>query len=478
MKPNAMAPRPDAMQRALLDAPTAQSAKRTDARAPTWLERRWSVVGHGLRAAAVCALLAAIALHPAFISRYISVDGRLEEGSRELLYVLEGLAALVGVTLLILAKAGRQHSLLKEKIALGVAFSLTSVLGCILIMEGGLRLVHGFGRPLQASRHYFFAYDPVLGWRHRPEAVATFKNARVAINSAGLRDDELRPAGNDIRSRILFLGDSQVFGDGVSHEETFVERLQSERPDIDAINAGVIGYGTDQQLLYYERDRALLSPKVTIVGINAYDLRDNISTRVRSGYQKPVFEIRGDALTLTNVPVDPGTIVDRAQRWLNGSSHLYASAAQLVRRPGARVTDEDRGESRAEPLLSAQTVFPPPRQISGALEVTRLILARLAADARDSGGRFAVMFLPYAMDLGEDPEYRQQAGRFVAALETWGKQEGYPVLDLRDTLRSAASRDLFLDAMHFNADGHQLVARATGAWLTAAGLVPALTETR
>ncbi len=466
------------MRLAHRSAETAQGASRAEARAVTWLERRWSVVRNALRAASACAFLAAITLHPAFISRYISSDGHLEEGSRQLLYALEGMALLGGMLLLVLAKASRQHTPLKETIAFGVALSLASVLGCIIILEGGLRLVHTFGRPLQASRHYFFSHDPVLGWRHHPNSVATFKDARVAINSAGLRDDELRSAGTDSRLRILFLGDSQVFGDGVSHEDTFVERLESERTDIEAINAGVIGYGTDQQLLYYERDGVMLSPKVTIVGINAYDLRDNVSTRVRSGYRKPVFEIRGDALALTNSPVDPGSIVERAQRWLNSSSHLYASAARLVRRPGVRTIDEDRAESNVEPRLSAQTVFPPPRQMPEALEVTRRILARLAADARESGGRFAVMFLPYAMDLGEDVEYQQQAGRLVEALQTWGEREGYPVLDLRDILRSAASKDLFLDAMHFNADGHRLVARATDDWLIGAGLMPALTEAR
>src|SRR5688572_18958461 len=114
MKPNAMADRSDTIGLPHLNAATAQGARRADARALTWLERRWSVVRNALRAASVCAFLAAITLHPAFISRYISSDGQLEEGSRQLLYALEGIALLGGMVLLVLAEASRRHTPLKE----------------------------------------------------------------------------------------------------------------------------------------------------------------------------------------------------------------------------------------------------------------------------------------------------------------------------------------------------------------------------
>jgi len=438
----------------------------------TWLKHYWGALIHGLRAASALAFLAVIALHPAFVSRYMTTDGHLEEGSRRLLSVLEGTAVLSGVGLLLLAKAGRQYTNFKARIALGMAFSLASVLACTLLAEAGLRIVHAVGRPMQAQRHYFFSHDSMLGWQHRPRSLATFKNVRVSINSVGLRDDELRGAGAHRTFRILFLGDSQVFGDGVAHEDTFVEILQAELSQIEAINAGVIGYGTDQQLLYYERGGAKLNPDLTIVGINAYDLRDNISTRVRSGYQKPVFDVRASDLTLTGVPVDPGSIIDRVQRGLNGSSHLYATVARLARGSGERTRDGDGPDSTDAARPSARTVFPPAEDMSRALEVTRLILARFAVDSAQTGKRLAVMFLPYEMDLVEDQEYREQSDRLVKALREWGGRENYPVLDLRDILRAAPSRDLFLDTMHFSAAGHRIVARATREWLIASGLVP------
>ncbi len=457
-----------------------QSLDRTlsDRTTATWLERHWSVVRYGLGAFALAAFLAAIALHPAMISKYVSSDGQLEDASRDLLYGLEVVAVLAGVAGLAAAAAGRRHTVAKERIVIGVVLAGGSLIAGVVLMEAGLRLIHGIGRPLQASRHYFFSHDSLLGWRHRPGSVATFKNQRVAINSAGLRDDEIAPADQDNRFRILFLGDSQVFGDGVAREETFVELLQSKLPHVDPINGAVIGYGSDQQLLYFEREGAAVRPNLTVVGLNAYDLRDNISRRVRSGYQKPLFEVRANALTLTNVPVDAGSVIDRAQSWLNSSSHLYATASRLARGPNERATDEERGESAGATDPSAQTVFPPSTQMPRALEVTRLILKRLAGDTRKSGGTFAVMFLPYRMDLGDDPEYQAQASRVVDALQSWGASEGYSVLDLRTALRTASSGKAFLDAMHFSPEGHHVVARAARDWLIGSGLVPASTETK
>jgi hypothetical protein len=451
------------------------AAGSSDVALPTgsWLQRRWIVAVYALRVLAVCAFIAAVALHPMVISRYVSSDGQLEEASRHLLYGLEALALVVGLAFLILAATSRKHTIVKERLVIGAAFALISIFACAAVMEGGLRVVHAMGRPLEASRHYFFSHDSLLGWRHRPGSVATFKNQRVSINAAGLRDDELAPEGTSNTFRILFLGDSQVFGDGVSHESTFVERLQRELPHVDAINGAVIGYGTDQQLLYFEREGAALRPGLTIVGLNAYDLRDNISKRVRSGYQKPVFDIRQGELALTNVPIDPGSVVDRAQSWLNNSSHLYATAARLTRGPADRGGEEDE---RTEPGTgrdpSAHTVFPPPGQIARALDVTRLMLKRLASDARTAGGRFAVMFLPYRMDFGGDTEYQAQADRVVVALKSWAASDGYPVLDLRDPLRTGAKTGAFLDAMHFSPEGHRVAAGAARDWLIASGLVP------
>lgn len=433
----------------------------------TWLAGRWGAVVSMLNVAACCALIAAIVFHPSLIGRLTS-DGSVATRWHAFLYGLEAFAAVAAFALFALARAAQRHSPLKERLLLGVAFCAASLVAGTLLMEGGLRLIHTFGRPIEASRHYFFSGDPVLGWRHRPGSVAMFKGTRVEINSVGLRDDEPGSAGRP----LLFLGDSQVFGDGVGHRDTFVELLESQIADIEAINGGVIGYGTDQQLLYYQRSGLRLHPKITIVGMNAYDLQDNISSSVRSGYQKPLFTLRGDALALTNVPVDLGSPIERTQRWLNSSSHLYATAVRIAREPRVRAAEDDGGaQPRGVADPTAATVFPAAKDMPRALEVTRLILNRLANDARSAGGAFGVVFLPYRMDLGADDEYRSQAASVVDALRSWGETAGYPVLDLRPAFAANEPRGYFLDAMHFSPTGHQVAARAIAEWLVRTGVI-------
>ena len=59
--------------------------------------------------------------------------------------------------------------------------------------------------------------DPELGWRYVPGSVV----AGATINERGMRGPflpEAKPAGH---TRLLFIGDSTVFGLGLSLEESF-----------------------------------------------------------------------------------------------------------------------------------------------------------------------------------------------------------------------------------------------------------------
>jgi hypothetical protein len=398
---------------------------------------------------ATIAIGVAILLASGASDSWLSDDGRLEASSRRLLTILQMALAGAGLGLFALGRAFRRHSARKERLVIGTVFAAAACIVSIALCEVGLRATSSI-RPLRAERHFFFLHDAVLGWKHRPGAVARFKDAVVRINSRGLRDDEVAGAPPRTELRLLFLGDSQVFGDGVEAEETFVQGLEQGFRGVDAINAGVIGYGTDQQLLYYEREGAALHAKLIAVGLNAYDLRDNISTRVRSGYLKPRFELTDGTLSLANVPVSQGSIVDRVQRWLRSQSHLYTFLTA-----GSRAS-ANRGEGPAP--SRANDIYPSDAQMDGALAVTRELLRRLAADVRKHGGQLVVIFLPYQMDFSADADYTAQSDRLVRILEQTGAESNFLTWDLRPHLRPDAN--LYLDTMHFNAEGHRQVAAA------------------
>jgi hypothetical protein len=427
-----------------------------------FLERRWSIVRGGVWSAAVAAVALAVVLHPSFAERWLSSDGELSPASTRMLITIQltlvaaaGLLALVG-------RRFRRYTTANQYLVLGVVFAIGSVIGTVLLCEASLRATAGV-RPLRADRHFFFVHDDLLGWRHRPGAIAMFKDAIVRINADGLRDDEIAAKRADGEWRVLFLGDSQVFGDGVASEDTFVQRLEAEDGRLQAINAGVIGYGTDQQLLYYEKNGTRYDADITLVGLNAYDLRDNISSRVRSGYIKPRFTLADGRLELVNVPISKGSLLDRSQRMLTTQSDLYTLIDQTLLRRGPAADEGGRGQAAAE-------VFPPENEMNAALDITAAVLARLAANVRARGGKLVVAFLPYEMDFAGDRRYKGLVNRVVERVESTGHREGFLVFDLRSHLGSG--RALYLDRMHFNPEGHRRVADALKALLFQNRLFP------
>jgi hypothetical protein len=114
----------------------------------------------------------------------------------------------------------------------------------------------------------YLAPDPELGWTVRPLGEspdglyhATAEGARAA---PGRTYGERPPPG---RLRVVTVGDSFTHGDGVAVGDTWQTRLEQRRADLEVINLGVGGYGTDQAYLRWLRDGARLSPHVAVLGI-------------------------------------------------------------------------------------------------------------------------------------------------------------------------------------------------------------------
>src|SRR5258705_3086210 len=112
-------------------------------------------------------------------------------------------------------------------------------------------------------------YDPELGWRLAPSRETVFKVAhftvRVSHNADGLRDRPYPREREPGRRRVLVLGDSFVWCWGVEQERCFTERLEAALGDTDVINAGVPGYSTAQELLFYEREGRRYRPDLVLL---------------------------------------------------------------------------------------------------------------------------------------------------------------------------------------------------------------------
>jgi lysophospholipase L1-like esterase len=140
----------------------------------------------------------------------------------------------------------------------------------------------------EPGRALLFRHDAELGWAPIPNASATFTGTRtVAVrnNSLGLRDVE--PAGAH-KPTVLFLGDSFVWGYDVEAHERFTDLLRRELPAARMVNAGVPGYGTDQEYLMLARIWDAVRPDVVVLMFcTGNDRADNSANMRNGGYYKP-----------------------------------------------------------------------------------------------------------------------------------------------------------------------------------------------
>lgn len=171
--------------------------------------------------------------------------------------------------------------------ALGLLCFLVVVLGAVELL---LRVTHFGSTPVSDGTYGPYRFDPELGWMAAPNAggVQPSTNRTVALqhNRLGIRERELDEIPPD---RILFLGDSFTWGFDAEVDERFTNLLQKELPQYGMVNAGVAGYGTDQQFLLMQRLWDKVKPKAVVVTFCVNNDRDDNSSNIRYHQFKPYF---------------------------------------------------------------------------------------------------------------------------------------------------------------------------------------------
>lgn len=169
----------------------------------------------------------------------------------------------------------------------------TALLLCVLVLtpfaaEVALRVyaVHA-GKPA-----LLFRSDAQTGWRNGPNLVTTLINA--AGEEWSIETDEngqrLIPQDADAKRRVLILGDSLSFGEGIGIKDRFDVRMLPSLPATRVINTGTMGYGTDQEYAAFQNWKQLLKPGDTVlILLNESDYFD-VSRRRFVGRAKPYVE--------------------------------------------------------------------------------------------------------------------------------------------------------------------------------------------
>jgi len=136
----------------------------------------------------------------------------------------------------------------------------------IILIIDRLLLLH-FGVPL-------WEWDEKLHYKHRKNVIrywSSYNNKPIIINEYGQHDDSYPLKKGEKELRILNLGDSITMGHGVTKDETYSKYLEIILSDllknyqtIQAINTGVQGYSTFQELEVLKNSMELEPDFVTI----------------------------------------------------------------------------------------------------------------------------------------------------------------------------------------------------------------------
>jgi lysophospholipase L1-like esterase len=333
---------------------------------------------------------------------------------------------------------------------LAVTIAVVATLG---VVEVGFRVL-GY-QPLYdvyAQPDKFYVADKLVGWSYRPGATGEFVGPQpypitfrthVRINSLGLRGPELTPVPPR-GLRVLVLGDSLTSGLEVAEDETYSAvgaQLLSQRlgVGVQVVNAGVRGYGTDQELLFYRERLKQLHPDVVIVHENATDPGDNVTLhRMRRVFGKPAFVLGADnTLHLIGQPVpnyprcSEYRVIESVARRIDGDwariacwlqmnlanhSAFFSFVAERLQRNPALVQALFNMGSYDQALQSAVDTSPPPAPgppapaadtpaaaaaeppapappppLDYAHRLTSALISQLANDVRHDGARFVLM---------------------------------------------------------------------------------------
>jgi hypothetical protein len=159
-------------------------------------------------------------------------------------------------------------------------------------------------------------YSPLLGWELKPNLRLWYLHS----NARGIRGARMyAPAPAAGSHRVLCLGDSFMFGEGLTDAQSPPAQLESALNHLghgrwEVLNLAVHGYGTDQAWLRLQHLGFRYKADVVVLGFFEGDLERN--QRAFRDYAKPYYEVIHRRLVLRNVPVpSPEEILAREPRW-------------------------------------------------------------------------------------------------------------------------------------------------------------------
>ncbi|TAJ23559.1 MAG: hypothetical protein EPO68_02810 [Planctomycetota bacterium] len=267
----------------------------------------------------------------------------------------------------------------------------------------------------------------------------------VRVNSLGLRGPEL-PAEKGAELRVLCLGDSLVYGQGVADDQTIpahMERLAAARRPFQpfrAVNAGVRAYATHQELALLEELGPQVAPDVVALFWyhNDFEERDIAATVAKLEKSGPItFDVSD--------PLEGWLLVRWQLEQVVRKSALAMELFDVVRaRTGERMPNEffEAGFGRLDGYLD-----------------------RFAAYAKQHGVRAVFVRVPDAQSIRRATEFDALDHRAMELARAKGLEVVDALPELQRDFASAPALPVIPYDGHFEGPANASIARAVVALL-------------
>jgi lysophospholipase L1-like esterase len=280
----------------------------------------------------------------------------------------------------------------------------------------------------------FTEADPDLIWRLKPRLDGIMKT-----NQLGFRDTTYKDYAD---YKILLLGDSISWGDGVRMEQSYpflLERRLSRdypRKIVEVINTGVPGYSTFQQLIYLKKRGIKLKPNIIIHQFCLNDIVERYST---------LFQYGGDNIFL-------GIDTRSSIAGLNGFMVKHSRAYEWILR--YLINFKRKKQEYAVIKLTREKLS---LELEEAWQLVLNEINQIVQIAEQENIPYLLVVAPYLFQLKNPFDINQPQVR----LQQFSLKRNFKLFDLLDDFYSQhqlSEKKLFNDENHFSETGHMLAA--------------------
>lgn len=302
------------------------------------------------------------------------------------------------------------------------------ILAGLVLLEGALRLLFGFGHPL------IYQADPEIGYLLAPQQQTRRFGHRIAINQYSMRSPTVSATRSEQTLRILLLGDSIVNGGWWTDQTDTIsailqQQLQREASQpVEVLNASANSWGPRNELAYLQRFGSFQAQVIVLV-INTDDLFAARPTSAVVGRDR-------------NYPdrQPPLALVEVGMRYLMKPQPMPELAA-VQAEPGDRVG------------------------------VNLAAIQQIQSFANQNKAEFILMMTPLKREL-ESPGPRDYEQKARQRLQAFTQAESIVFVDFLPIFRELPAAAIYHDHIHLSRSGNQHVSQQIAQQLSRLKIAP------